>query len=360
MDLSVNGTVAFVNNSNTTIFSATAALMTLPGGITIGGNFTAATGYVATQAVRDATATTKLDLTSNGFVDVVAGQSFRVANSNVVFNTTTNTATKTGIGTTTPFALLSVATPNGADGSLSTLFAIASSTTAGATTTLFSVDRAGNTNNAGTFKSVGAISTTGASVAITAAGDFITANYFRGINFVNRLALDNAVPGTSSSGAALLTNSTVTDFKILQFGCLTNLCPALQTDKTTTSVTVGLGDNSLGGRFGVGTSTPFAKMAIHADNGETNTTLFAIASSTATATSTLMSVSRNGAVTIASTTATLSDLGGALTVGSNGANGSTTIATGKMQWDGYNSAGTRICSFFVGTTLTTVTGACVQ
>src|SRR5262249_20748370 len=48
-----------------------------------------------------------------------------------------------GFGTSTPFAQLSVATPNGATGSLSTLFAIASSTQAGATTTLFQVNNTG-------------------------------------------------------------------------------------------------------------------------------------------------------------------------------------------------------------------------
>lgn len=48
-----------------------------------------------------------------------------------------------GIGTTTPYALLSVATPNGATGSLNTLFAVASSTPT-ATTTHFVVRSSGN------------------------------------------------------------------------------------------------------------------------------------------------------------------------------------------------------------------------
>jgi hypothetical protein len=49
-----------------------------------------------------------------------------------------------GIGTTSPFAQLSVATPNGASGSQATLFAIASSSVS-ATTTLFSVSNTGQT-----------------------------------------------------------------------------------------------------------------------------------------------------------------------------------------------------------------------
>lgn len=57
-----------------------------------------------------------------------------------LFNVTN--AGNVGIGTTSPFAQLSVATPNGATGSLGTLFAIASST-ASATTTVFSVSNTG-------------------------------------------------------------------------------------------------------------------------------------------------------------------------------------------------------------------------
>ncbi|MFA5998243.1 MAG: tail fiber domain-containing protein [Candidatus Paceibacterota bacterium] len=53
-----------------------------------------------------------------------------------------DTSGNVGIGTTSPYAQLSVATPNGATGSLSTLFAVASST-ASATTTLFSISNTG-------------------------------------------------------------------------------------------------------------------------------------------------------------------------------------------------------------------------
>jgi hypothetical protein len=50
------------------------------------------------------------------------------------------------------------------------------------------------------------------------------------------------------------------------------------------------------GSTGIGTSSPFAKFAVHANNGETNTTVFAVASSTATATTTLFSVNNAGNV----------------------------------------------------------------
>ena len=42
------------------------------------------------------------------------------------------------------------------------------------------------------------------------------------------------------------------------------------------------------------------------------------------------------------------------------ANGTTTVMMGKIQFDGYNSAGTRTCVYVVGTTLTAVAGACIQ
>jgi trimeric autotransporter adhesin len=52
------------------------------------------------------------------------------------------------------------------------------------------------------------------------------------------------------------------------------------------------------GSIGIGTSSPFAKFAVHANNGDTATTLFAIGSSTATATTTLFSVSNTGSTTL--------------------------------------------------------------
>ncbi len=48
------------------------------------------------------------------------------------------------------------------------------------------------------------------------------------------------------------------------------------------------------GQIGIGTSSPFARFAVHANNGDANTTLFAIASSTQTATTTLFSVNNVG------------------------------------------------------------------
>ncbi len=52
------------------------------------------------------------------------------------------------------------------------------------------------------------------------------------------------------------------------------------------------------GNVGIGTTTPFGKLSIHANNGETNFSLFNIGSSTASATTTLFTVLNNGNVGI--------------------------------------------------------------
>jgi hypothetical protein len=59
--------------------------------------------------------------------------------------------------------------------------------------------------------------------------------------------------------------------------------------------------NATTGLVGVGSTTPYARLSIHANNGDVNQTLFAIGSSTATATSTFFTVSNTGLVSVAST-----------------------------------------------------------
>ena len=47
---------------------------------------------------------------------------------------------------------------------------------------------------------------------------------------------------------------------------------------------------------GISSTTPFAKFSIHANNGDTNTTLFAVGSSTASATSTIFTIKNDGTI----------------------------------------------------------------
>jgi len=60
------------------------------------------------------------------------------------------------------------------------------------------------------------------------------------------------------------------------------------------------------GRIGVGTTSPLANLSVHANNGSTNTTLFAIGSSTASATTTVFSVDNTGLVSASSRIVSLS------------------------------------------------------
>jgi hypothetical protein len=66
-----------------------------------------------------------------------------------------------------------------------------------------------------------------------------------------------------------------------------------------------------GGKVSIGTSSPFATLSLHTNNGSTNKTLFAIASSTSNSTTTLFAISNTGALT---------QLGGASSTFSNGFN----------------------------------------
>ena len=256
-----------------------------------------------------------------------------------------NNAGTVGIGTTTPHGMLSV-NPNGIGSAPA--FVIGSSTQ-----TIFSV------SNAGAVVAAREISNQG-NFNISASGNFRTGNYFQGANNINRLYLDDTFLGSGTLGTATFFNSTATSFAMLSFGGSSASFPGFRINTATQAISVTNADGSLGGRFGVGTSTPFSKLAVHLNNGETNTTAFIIASSTASATTTLMAVRNNGAVAIASTTPT--SPGAILTLGENpdSTNGTSTIMMGKVQFDGYNSAGARICTYIVGTTPVTSLGACNQ
>lgn len=81
---------------------------------------------------------------------------------------------------------------------------------------------------------------------------------------------------------------------------------------------------------------------------------------TSTSTALVLDVTTVASFNVGSTTPP-SMVNGNAVFGSNGANGSTTMYMGKLQWDGYNSAGVRYCTFVnVAGALTTQTGACTQ
>ncbi len=259
---------------------------------------------------------------------------------------------KVGIGTTSPYAMLSVATPPGATGSLSNLFVIASSTPT-ATTTLFAIDNTGNVginnvqnltsnavarlviNDAGSMGRIwfprNNTSNTGMLLGNVSAG--------AGVNgFIHMLDAAGLQFGTSNTARMNITSggnvgigTTTPDQKLNVNGDIRveggdiygghngaadqtlnlrgndDVNIHLDDDAATANNSGDFhiydgADNTLvtlleTGNFGIGTTTPYAKLSIHANNGNTNKTLFAVASSTATATTTLFNINNTGVIT---------------------------------------------------------------
>lgn len=83
------------------------------------------------------------------------------------------------------------------------------------------------------------------------------------------------------------------------------------------------------GLIGIGTTSPYAKLSIHANNGDTATTLFAIASSTASATTTLFFIDNTGHVVTGSPKGSLSTCGTTNTLNGNDTSG-TIMLTGTL------------------------------
>ncbi|TSC69410.1 MAG: hemagluttinin family protein, partial [Parcubacteria group bacterium Gr01-1014_56] len=95
------------------------------------------------------------------------------------------------------------------------------------------------------------------------------------------------------------------------------------------------------GFLGVGSTSPFAKLSVHANATETNQTLFAIGSSTASATTTLFSVSNSGVLTLSSVST--STISGGLNVATGGLRVSTLTSAAcdvKADTSGNLSCGT--------------------
>jgi hypothetical protein len=89
------------------------------------------------------------------------------------------------------------------------------------------------------------------------------------------------------------------------------------------------------GQIGIGSTTPNARFAIQANNGDTNLNLFTIGSSTASATTTLFNITNTGAVTIGSLAGTLFGTSGAVSATStlatnNGGTGAATFTTNGL------------------------------
>lgn len=114
-----------------------------------------------------------------------------------------------GVGTSTPFAQLSIATPNGSNGALQTLFAIASSTQQGATTTLFSVSNTGHIIASSTTPTLSSCGTSPSSTGDDTHGTVTVGATGTGctITFATPFAADPVVLVTPETGSIVNTFS---------------------------------------------------------------------------------------------------------------------------------------------------------
>ncbi|MFA6226796.1 MAG: hypothetical protein WC620_11665, partial [Methanoregula sp.] len=195
-----------------------------------------------------------------------------------------NAAGNVGIGTTSPYAKLSV---QSLGGSSAPLFIVASSTNGAATSTAMIVDAFGNVG-IGTASPTAKLQVTGNIIASYQATDVDAAANIYMVGNENRQAglYMYADEGDDNADKWRLYLDATNIFSIddLSSGSW---------DKNLAITTTG--------NVGIGTTSPYAKLSIHANNGETNTTLFSIASSTASATSTLFTILNNGNVGIGTT-----------------------------------------------------------
>jgi len=302
------------------------------------------------------------DLTIRGDRVVIQTNSASDSTSLFLAETTGNV----GIATSSPFAKLSV---TGESGGTTHLFAISSSTSGFATSTAFVINSSGNVGISSPAPTHSlTLGNTSTGIALYNTVDQVT-NYERvqmlwsgnifvidgraggsGGNRTIRLIVGQSsssqfdfTTGTASTGAFSVNRSTG-GANITQLS--TNPTP---TSSAGTNVSIGIFDN-----FTQSGTAGYTALSIK----PTETSLgsgskFLIQAGTSTATS-LFTVSNTGITGIGTTT-----FPGILGVGTYGStNGTSTISGGKLQWDGYNSAGSRVCTFIVGTTLTIVSGSC--
>lgn len=237
----------------------------------------------------------------------------------------------------------------------------------------YTTDAATNFGNLGFFTGINAVAGMTQHMTLTAAGNVGIGTTTPQEKFVVHSGSTGAA--TIKTGVLINTNFTDVDSgNALSFGVNGRSIPMAQvvsrtagsngelafyttSNFTTTAPTEKMRVTSAG-NVGIGTSTPWARLAIQGFVGST-TPLFEIASSTNSsfATSTVFKVGYNGIITMSTTTDALTSL---LNLGVNPTttNGTTTVHMGKMQFEGYNTDNAIICKFVVGTTEVIQLGPC--
>lgn len=272
---------------------------------------------------------------------------------NNAFGNTISTST-IGISTSSPFAKFSIQAPD--KSTRTTLFAIGSST-ATATSTLFRVSNTGIASTTGLvvsnaggvagcaqFTADGTVTNTG--TACGSASGLAAYNAFTNPTATTFATTSGMVINNASSTfvGGVAVGGIINGYQQLQFsgptfGQVQDLTAGASLEIKTA---LGVGDVLLSpsatttgwfksqGNFGYASSTPFSEFSIHAAANNPYKTIFAIGSSTASATSTLFSISNTG---IASTTG--------LVVSNTGGTGSRCLHSAA---DGTVSAAATDCS----------------
>jgi hypothetical protein len=213
------------------------------------------------------------------------------------------TTSNVGIGTSTPYAKLSVA---GASLGTTPIFAVSTST-ASATSTAFIVDANGNVGiGSSTPMGIFGIQTSSSAnkgFYFNASNQFVLP--LGGTATLPSLAFisGGTISGLSSTNAASV-DFTLNGTNVLQFGRPGSSNARISNKNATGDIQIWSGNesNSAGqlylgssgvksylstnSTFTVGSSTPYAKLAVYGNAGETNSMLFAVASSTDSATTT--------------------------------------------------------------------------
>src|SRR3989344_5908011 len=122
------------------------------------------------------------------------------------------------------------------------------------------------------------------------------------VKFIIDAEGDVFVNNLTSVGSVTLSTTSASSFTVEGNTTLGDSITDTTTINGTLLVTGAASVASVAGNFGVGTTTPWGKLALSLNNGDTNRNAFIIASSTASATSTLLLVTNTGRVGIGTTT----------------------------------------------------------
>ncbi|MDP3645825.1 MAG: hypothetical protein Q8R25_01945, partial [bacterium] len=137
----------------------------------------------------------------------------------------------------------------------------------------------------------------------SATGDsnLISASVNSSVKFLVDAEGDVFVNNLTSVGSVTLSTTSASTFSVEGNTTLGDSITDTTTINGTLTVTGQTSVATIQGKFGVGTTSPFAKLSVHANSGETNPLIFEVASSTASATSSLFSILNTGQIGIGTT-----------------------------------------------------------